>query len=143
MTAVDLEFVDANILVYAHDAHPAVRPERERARQLLDRLWETGTGRLSTQVLPEFYVTVTRKLRLPLRNAEAYEIVSQYSLWPVHSPTAADVLAAIRLHHESQLSYWDALILVSAGRAHCKRLWSQDLKAGQTIQGVEVRNPLV
>jgi predicted nucleic acid-binding protein len=61
MTAVDLEFVDSNILVYAHDAHSSVRPERERARQLLDRLWETGTGRISTQVLQEFYVTVTRK----------------------------------------------------------------------------------
>ena len=61
----------------------------------------------------------------------------------MHTPTAPDVLAAVDLHERYQISFWDAMILQSAARRGCQVVWSEDLNAGQTYQGVRVVNPFI
>jgi len=135
------EFVDANVLVYAFDASAAEK--KARAEALLARLWTSGMGCLSVQVLQEFFVIVTRKVPRPLSPDVAAERVREFTAWPVFAPTAADVLGAIALQQEAKLSFWDAMIVHSASEAGCEILWSEDLRHGQTIRGVEIRNPFV
>lgn len=91
------------------------------------------------QVLQEFYVTSTRKLRLPADVAEGQ--VLRLSAWAVHTPSPRDVLAAIGLHRIHQLSFWDAMILRSAQQLGCTLLYSEDLNPGQTVGDVMIRNP--
>lgn len=133
------QFVDTNVLLYAYD--PAAGARHEAARELVGRLGRDRQGVLSVQVLQEFYVNVVRKIAVPLPPADARQRLRVLSRWPVHSPLAADVLAAAELAESSQLSFWDAMILRSAAAMDCDVLWSEDLNAGQVIAGVEVRNP--
>ena len=140
MSAELREFVDTNILVYAHDT--SAGEKHRRAKELLAKLWITGEGCLSVQVLQEFYVNITRKVKQPLSAEVARRLVEDLATWLVHSPTADDVVEAIRLHQSAQLSFWDAMILVSAARLHCHTLWSEDLSTGRLIEGVTVRSPL-
>ena len=133
------EFIDSNMLVYGHS--PASGEKRQRASNLLDRLWESEGGCLSIQVLQETFVTLTRKVPRPLPVAEAARIVEEYGRWTVHSPLASDVLRAIELATALRISFWDAMILQSARRTGCRILWTEDLSHGQTYEGVTVRNP--
>lgn len=133
------EFLDANVLVYAFDTS-AGRKQRD-ARAILERLWSTGTGCLSVQVLQEFFVTVTRKVPKPLPVAEATARIRELKTWKVFSPGTDDVLAAIELHAQSHIGFWDAMIVIAAAEAGCEVLWTEDLNDGQTLRGVRVRNP--
>lgn len=135
------EFVDSNILVYAHSRASAEK--RDKASELVDRLWVSGGGSLSTQVLQEFFVTVTRKVPQPLSIGEAAEIVADYSRWAVHSPEPTDLLAAIDIHKRIRISFWDAMAIHSARRLGCRVLWTEDLSDGQSYAGVTVRNPFL
>ena len=133
------EFVDSNVLVYAHSRASAEK--REKASELLDRLWVSGGGSLSIQVLQEFFVVVTRKVPQPLSIGEAAQIVEDYSRWAVHCPEPKDLAAAIDIHKRFQVSFWDAMIIHSARRLNCRVLWSEDLSDGQSYAGVAVRHP--
>jgi predicted nucleic acid-binding protein len=136
----DAVFVDSNILIYAHDADAGHK--RQVAADALEKLWESGTGRLSVQVLQEFYVNATRKLASPLARSVAREVVESYGAW-VREPTTPDtVTRAIDLAQLTQLSFWDALIVAAAEQAGCSTLLSEDLNAGQTIAGIAIVNPL-
>lgn len=136
----DVVFVDSNILIYAHDADAG--PKRVRAVEKLRELWGSGTGRLSVQVLQEFYVNVTRKLATPVARSTAREVVSSYAAW-VREPTTSDtVLRAIDIAEMAQLMFWDALIVASAEEVQATYIYSEDLNAGQTIAGVKIFNPL-
>jgi predicted nucleic acid-binding protein len=132
-------FVDTNILVYAHDA--TAGSKRERASALLVELWNTGEGCLSVQVLQEFFVNVTRKVANPLDVGSAIAVIDDLSHWHVHAPNAQDVLAAAEIHRDAQISFWDAMILRSAGELGCESLYSEDLNAGQRFGNVTVHNP--
>ncbi|MCC7033330.1 MAG: PIN domain-containing protein [Acidobacteria bacterium] len=134
-------FVDANILVYAHDA--SAGPKKAAAEELLATLWESGTGCLSVQVLQEFFVTVTRKVASPLPVDEASERIRELAAWRVFAPDAGDVLAAIALHQKSALGFWDAMIVHAAAESGCDVLWTEDLNDGQVVRGVHIRNPFV
>jgi predicted nucleic acid-binding protein len=132
------QFVDTNILIYAYDR--SAGSKHERARELIAELWLSKRGCLSVQVLQEFYVVATRKL-VPIAPADLRMILSDLALWRVHAPGAADVLAAADLHQRYQVSYWDAMILLSAARLGCGVVWSEDLNPGQAYQRVRVMNP--
>jgi predicted nucleic acid-binding protein len=132
-------FVDANVLVYAHDA--SAGKKKTAAEQLLANLWETGRGCLSVQVLQEFFVTVTRKVADPLSPAEAAARIRDFRAWTVFAPNLDDVLHAIALHEEWQVSFWDAMVIHAAAELGCDVLWTEDLNDGQTVQGVRIRNP--
>jgi predicted nucleic acid-binding protein len=131
-------FLDTNVLVclFDHD-----EPDKEeRAREILEQA-EPGELVLSTQVLSEFYVVVTRKLRRPLDAAQAAQAVDWLSLLEVISPDPALVKAAIQTSRSSHLSYWDGLIVASAAVGGCERLLTEDLNDGQAIGSVRVENP--
>jgi predicted nucleic acid-binding protein len=136
---VGLEFVDTNILIYALDSTAGAK--RVAAAALLERLWTSGTGCLSVQVLQEFAVVATRKLPAPLTTNEVVERVSELSAWRVFSAAAADVVAAVRLASDRSLPFWDAMIVVAAIEQGCSTLWTEALSDGQSIGGVHIRNP--
>jgi predicted nucleic acid-binding protein len=133
------QFVDTNILVYAHDT--SAGDKHERARALLEELWLSRNGRLSVQILQEFFVDVTRKIPKPLDIAAAKEIIADLSRWNVHVPAADDVLGAIGLHQRSSISFWDAMMVRSAVEMGCGVIYSEDLNHGQLYDGARVENP--
>jgi predicted nucleic acid-binding protein len=108
---------------------------------LLERLWTDGTGVVSVQVLQELYVTLTRKIARPLDAATVRGIVADLAAWHIVRPTELDVLAAIDASVRWQLSFWDAMILTTAQIAGATTLWSEDLSAEQTFDGLNVKNP--
>lgn len=133
------EFVDANVLVYAFDSSAARK--QQAAHQLLERLWESSTGCLSIQVLQEFFVTVTRKVAKPLPAEDATARIREFAAWKIFSPTSDDVLAAIGLHAQAKIGFWDAMIVLAAAESGCDVLWTEDLTDGQMLRGVRIRNP--
>ena len=135
------QFVDTNVLVYAHDV--TARDKHSRARALVEELWNTRQGCISVQVLQEFLVTTTRKIPKPLEAPAVAQIIDDLAHWHVHSPAASDVRAAIDIHQQTGASFWDAMILRSAKELGCQILHSEDLNAGQEYEGVEVRNPFL
>lgn len=135
----DRQFVDTNVLVYAHDV--TAGEKRDRARALVEELWNTRGGCVSIQVLQEFFVTTTRKIRRPLESSAAAQIIADLGHWHVHAPAAGDVLAAIDIHRQARTSFWDAMILRSASELGCDILHSEDLNPGQAYAAVTVRNP--
>jgi len=139
MSDSPLQFVDTNILIYAHDRSAGVK--HDRARALLLDLWQDRAGGLSIQVLQEFYVNVTRKVARPLSPESAAQIIADLSVRQIHRPDTNDILEAIRLQTRLQLSFWDAMILTSARRLGCATLWSEDMSHGQQYEGVTAINP--
>lgn len=134
-----LEFVDTNIMVYAHDR--SAGRKHTVAKELVRRLWDSGRGCLSVQVLQELYVTVTKKTRKPLEPEEARRVVHDLALWRSFAPDPADVLGAIDLARRHNVTFWDAMILWSAAQLGCDAVWSEDLNPDQTYDGVRVVNP--
>ena len=132
-------FVDTNVLIYAED-----RDAKEKhlvARDLILELWDSREGVLSVQVLQEFYVNVTRKLKKPLSAGKARDIVEEYLTWTVIDNTGRMLLDAIELQRKAQLSFWDSLVVQAAIDAGCDRLYTEDLNAGQRIGSVTIVNP--
>jgi predicted nucleic acid-binding protein len=133
-------FVDTNILIYAEDRD--AKAKHETARQLILRLWDERDGVVSVQVLQEFYVNVTRKLKKPLSSAKALQIVEEYLTWTVVENTGALLTAAIHLQTKARLSFWDAMVVQAAIAAGCDRLYSEDLNDGQRFGSLVIVNPL-
>jgi predicted nucleic acid-binding protein len=131
------EFIDTNILIYAHDASAGAK--HERAVELLTRLLEEDSGALSIQVLSEFYSAATRKLGMKSQAAE--DVIHDLRGWTTHSPGHADVLKACSLLRRYKTSWWDALIINSAMELGCSVLWTEDLSNGQRYGSVTARNP--
>lgn len=131
------EFVDTNILVYAHDG--GAGKKHERSVELLTRLLEHEAGALSIQVLSEFYSAATKKLGITSQQAE--EILIDLGGWIIHRPSHADLIRAAHLQRRYRIAWWDALVVNSAAEVGCNVLWSEDLADGQRFRGVTVRNP--
>ncbi|MDP2871215.1 MAG: PIN domain-containing protein [Bacillota bacterium] len=132
-------FLDTNVLVYAHDSSAGMK--HSQAKQVIQSLWDSRDGCLSIQVLQEFYVAVTRKVRSPLSATHARQVVSDLSTWALHSPTAGDIMNAIDIQQESGLSFWDAMIIQSALQLGATCILSEDLNPGQRLRGIVVVNP--
>lgn len=131
-------FIDTNIFVYASDK--ANLKKQEKANQVLMLFGKDLKGVVSTQILQEFFVVATRKLGIdPL---VAKDIISSYENFEVVVVTPELIREAIDCHLLSRISFWDALIVISAKSAGCQRLWSEDFNPGQVIQGVTIENPL-
>ena len=131
-------FLDTNVLVYLFDHDE--QSKQQRAREILENA-EPGEFALSTQILSEFYVTVTRKLDRPLDPALATQVIDWLGLLPVVSVDTTLIKSAIQTSRASQLSYWDGLVVAAAARAGCERLFTEDLNDGQEIGPVCVENP--
>jgi predicted nucleic acid-binding protein len=138
---IDRAFVDSNILIYAHDYDAG--PKQQRAAQCLAELWDVHAGRLSTQVLQEFYVNVTQKIKVPLSRSVAREVVRNYSPWVESLITPTTVTRASEISEIWGLSFWDSLILAAAEQDEAALLLSEDLNHGQVIAGVRIVNPFL
>jgi predicted nucleic acid-binding protein len=133
-------FVDTNILVYAHDLKQG--DKHRRARELVEQLWESGEGVVSTQVLQELAVNLRRKVARPLSPEGTRKIIEDYATWEVVVNTAESVVAALEIEARYAISFWDALILQAAASSGAELLYSEDLAAGQKYADVRVVNPL-
>jgi predicted nucleic acid-binding protein len=131
-------FVDTNVLIYAHDVDATAK--HQIAQAVLRDLWAERTGVLSVQVLQEFYVNVTRKISSPLPKDLARLVVTSYTTWCTET-TPAELSAAFRIEDESRIGFWDALIVSSAVKNGATRILSEDLSAGQRIDGILIENP--
>lgn len=131
-------FVDTNVLLYSIDEDPANAAKRHRAQQvLLSERWGW-----SVQVAAEFYVNATSPKRpFKLAAASAAALVETWLAFPTADITPALFRAAVLIQQRFQLSYWDAAILAAARHMGCRSVYSEDLNAGQTYDGVSVINP--
>jgi len=130
-------FFDTNVLLYADDkAAPA---KQSRALALLAEHRRAKTGVVSMQVLQEYFVTVTRKLRVDAAIARRkVELLAEFD---VAAPELSDILAAIDLHRLHSFSFWDALVVRTAKQSGCTVLFSEDMQDGREIDGVRIVNP--
>jgi predicted nucleic acid-binding protein len=133
-------FVDTNILMYAHDRDAGVK--HERARQLIENLWTTEQGVLSTQVLQELCVNLRRRVAHPLPSDDIAKLIEDYLSWEIVINTPQAIIAALAIEARYKISYWDALILHAAESCGAAVLYSEDLSHGQRYGVVEVVNPL-
>lgn len=132
-------FVDTNVLVYGRDSrHPA---KQEAAGRWIDHLWNTGAGRLSAQVLSEYYVTVTSKLDPGMAPGDARADVRDLTAWRPVPVTAGLVAEAWAIQDQFRFSYWDALIVAAAQASGSAQLLTEDLQHGQDLGGVVVVDP--
>lgn len=136
----DRYFVDTNILMYAHDR--AAGEKHLRAKALVEELWESRSGAVSTQVLQELAVNLRRKARKPLDAKATREVISDYLTWQVVLNGGDSILEALELEARYQISFWDALVVHAAQVAGAEILYSEDLSDGQRYGTVRVKNPL-
>jgi predicted nucleic acid-binding protein len=132
-------FVDSNVLVYLFDQDA---PEKKTiAQQIFQTEGAAGNLLLSSQVLQEFYVTVTRKLAQPLKPDIALDAVQRFVVLPLVIVDAALIVSAIRRSQKQSFSFWDSLIIDAALKGGAQRLWSEDLQHGRTVDGMRIENP--
>jgi predicted nucleic acid-binding protein len=135
----DRFFVDTNVLVYTRDASD---PEKQhKAMKWMTRLWKDKSGRLSFQVLQEFYITVTHRLQPGLPVDIARTDVRSLMSWQPVSSSDSVLERAWAIQDRYGLSWWDALIVSAAQTAECKYLLTEDLQENQHLGAVKVVNP--
>jgi predicted nucleic acid-binding protein len=127
------------VLVYALDKSGS--PKKQVAQRLLNELMEEDRLRVSTQVLQELFVTLTRKVSRPCSNEEALAVLEDLAAWPLMVVDYAAIRAAVALAGQAKLSFWDALVVVAAARTGAAVLYTEDLNDGQEILGVRISNP--
>lgn len=132
-------FLDTNVLVYAFDS--AEPRKKERALAVLEQAPDPNALVISTQVLQEFFVAVTRRLETPLDHETAARAVEDLTALPVVVTGPETVLAAVRRCGTASLSFWDALIVEAALGAGCATLLTEDLQDGRSFGPLAVVNP--
>jgi predicted nucleic acid-binding protein len=132
-------FVDTNVLLYARDASEPVK--QPRAQAWLDALWELQCGRLSYQVLHEYYVALTRKLQPGLDRETARADVRDLMAWRPMGVDSALLEDAWWLEARFGLGFWDSLVVAGARAAGCRYLLTEDLQHGQDLDGMAVVDP--
>jgi predicted nucleic acid-binding protein len=133
-------FVDTNILVYAHDA--SAGPKHERARALVEALWQSRSGVISTQVLQELCVNLQKRAARPLTFEATRALIADYLAWHVVANDGNSIVEALDIEARYRLSFWDALIIQAAQAAGADILYSEDLSDGQRYGDLRVVNPL-
>lgn len=132
-------FLDTNILVYAVSSAEADAAKSTRARDLVQR---SDFG-LSAQVLQEFYVTVTRKIRKPLAPELAVALMDEYRVFPTVATDYPLIVSAVELSLKYGLTYWDGAIVAAAEVLEAPTLYTEDLNHGQRYGKVRAVNPFL
>lgn len=134
--------IDTNILVYAYDL--AEVEKQQKALTLLDRLVTPDSAVLSSQILSEFFSTVTKEIAQPLTFEEAEKRVTHFcQIWPILQVNEMVVLEAIRGVKAYSFSYWDAQIWATARLNQIRTVLSEDFSHDSFIEGVRFVNPLL
>jgi len=132
-------FVDTNILVYSRDAS---EPEKQlKAKQCLSLLWQQETGRISAQVMNEYYVTVTQKLKPGLSREQARSDLRALSVWQPLDISTQLIESAWEVQDQYAYSWWDSLVIASALFLDCQYLLSEDMQHEQSFGKLKVINP--
>jgi len=134
-----VSFVDTNVLVYAFDKSSS--PKKLVAQRLMDQLMAEDRLRVSTQVLQELFVTLTRKVTQHCSSEEALAVLDDLTAWPLMVVDYTLIRAAVGLADQAKLSFWNALVVVAAARSGATVLYTEDLNDGQEILGVRISNP--
>lgn len=134
-------FVDTNVLVYVRDRTD--EDKQQRAAEWMAALWDGSSGRTSTQVLQEYYVTLTRKLHPPRSREEAREDLVSLAAWDPVLPNLSVMERAWDVEDRYGLSWWDSLIVAAALNAGARWLLTEDLQDGQDFFGLTAVNPFL
>ena len=134
-------FLDTNVFLYGIDDRDA--DKRDRARAWIAACWQRHCGRLSTQVLNEFYVNVRRKFPRQLAQGDARAEIRRYQHWRPWAIDHATVETAWAVESRYGLNYWDALMVAAARQQGCTLLLTEDLQHDQQIDGVRIINPFL
>jgi len=132
-------FIDTNVLLYCFDARDIAK--RAGAQAWVSYCWQRQCGRISTQVLNEFYSNARKKFTSAISAGDARAEVRRYQHWQPWAIDHATVESAWAIESRFDLNYWDALIVAAAQQQGCGHLLSEDLQHGQQIDGVQVVNP--
>jgi predicted nucleic acid-binding protein len=132
-------FLDTNILVYAVSSAEA---DAAKSRKALDLVQRCDFG-LSAQVLQEFYVTVTRKIRRPLSPELAVALMDEYRAFPMVPTDYPLIVSAVELSLRHGISYWDGAIVAAAEALGAPTLYTEDLAHGQSYGKVRAVNPFI
>ena len=132
-------FVDTNVLVYARDLRE--KAKQAVAAQWIAQLWRDRIGRTSMQVLSEFYVTVTRKLKPGMPPAQAWDEVNAFLTWQPQAVDAALLQRAYQIEQRYRLGWWDSAVVGAAQLQDCALLLTEDLQDGAVFGSVTVRSP--
>ena len=137
----DKYFIDTNILVYAHDT--AHLDKQLKAQEVIFSGLRKGNAVISTQVLNEFFVIVTQKIKNPLSELKAKNeiiLLSHFEIVEIDMPI---IIRAIDIKAKWKINYWDALIFSCAERSGCSFLYSEDFSDGHNYDSIKVRNIFV
>jgi len=137
----DRIFVDTNILVYAHDADAGEK--HAAAARAVTELWESRNGILSTQVLQELYITLTRKVAAPVTGSIVRRLIRNYMTWELVLNDGAIILHAGEIGDSYQLSFWDGLIVAAAYSKNAAIILTEDMNHGQVVEGIRIENPFL
>ena len=132
-------FVDTNVLVYSRDTSKL--DKQTRASEWISHLWKSGTGRLSVQVIAEYYAVVTGKLKPGMEIARAREDVEDLFSWRPLPMTPSLIAEAWAIQDLFHLSWWDSFIVSAAKILQCTYLLSEDFQHSQDFEGIRVISP--
>ncbi len=135
----DKFFVDTNVLVYRRDQDAGAK--QQQAASWLRALWQKRAGRISSQVLNEFYTVVTRKLTPGMPADAARAEIREFFTWQPLPISVETIEGAWRIETKYAISYWDSLILSAAKIANCAYLLTEDLQDEQIIDQIRIVNP--
>ena len=141
MTAMQLVFLDTNVLLYAFDDR--YLDKQQRARQWIGECWVRRCGRLSTQVLNEFYSNARKRFATAISAGDARAEVRRYQAWNPWIVDQSTVESAWAVESRYQLNYWDALMVAAAQHQSCTLLLTEDLQHGQRIDKLQILNPFI
>ena len=134
-------FVDTNVLLYAVDDKD--HGKRDAARMWLSACWNQRCGRLSTQVLNEFYVNARKKFPRQLTQGDARAQVRQYQHWRPWTIDHATIETAWAIESRYSINYWDALMVAAAQHLGCTMLLTEDMQHDQQVDSVRIVNPFI
>lgn len=137
----DRVFVDTNVLVYAHDVDAGEK--HAAAARAVANLWESRRGILSTQVLQELYITLTRKVTSPVTGNFARRLIRNYLTWELVLNDGAIILHAGEIAENYLLSFWDGLIVAAAYSKNASIILTEDMNHGQIIEGIRIESPFL
>ena len=137
----DKVFLDTNILVYAFD--DADQGKYKVASHLVLEGYQEQNAAISTQVLKEFFVTVTQKVSNKMSVKDAEQAVRDFALWSVAETTVSLVLDGVAIHKRHSVSFWDAMIIAAAKASVCSTLLTEDMSHNSRIENILILNPFL
>ena len=132
-------FIDTNILVYTLDQKNIEK--RDTAREIVKKVVESHQPVISTQVIQEFYVVASSKLKAD--SIVVKNIIHNFHNMEIVNNDLDLIEQAIDISVLSQLSFWDSLIIAAAEKANCEYVFSEDLNSGQNYRGIKLLNPFL